>query len=307
MSNMPATLKSICAAFTFISYDTLLNITDEVEYIWKGQRSWIKWAYVFIRHMPHFLQGGMIVLFAHMYSPHLWSQEVCLAWWLYQAIMFEGLLIAVEGVFIVRIFAMYGHHRMLMAVILVLYFGEIAAMITLLTVSTMGLKFDRGCVIARIPPIFAAYWAVPLVFETFLFGLISIKFFTSVGRQLDKQPIFFVLVRDGMWAYAIIFVVMLLNTLMCNLLHNAYACTTISWEGSIISFAGSHVLLNIRRVSAERNSYVPSMWTAYGADAELLFCNEIPTAVSPNVEPIMDASQYELRDMQTDERISGHT
>ncbi|PCH35552.1 hypothetical protein WOLCODRAFT_80682, partial [Wolfiporia cocos MD-104 SS10] len=294
------------AAFTFILYDTLLNITDEVEYIWKGQRSWTKWAYVFIRYMPHFLQGGMIVLFAHMYSPHLWSQEVCLAWWLYQAIMFEGLLIAVEGVFIVRICAMYGHHRVLMVVILVLYFCEIAAMITLLTVLTMEMQFDTECLIVEVPPIFAAYWTVPLVFETFLFGLIIIKFFTSVGRQLDKRPVLFVLVRDGMWAYAIIFAVMLLNTLMYNLLHNAYADTTLPWEASIISFAGSRVLLNIRRASAKRDSYVTSMWTASSADAELCFGSESPTAVSPSIETIMDACQVELRDMQTDERMSGH-
>ncbi|PCH35550.1 hypothetical protein WOLCODRAFT_80437 [Wolfiporia cocos MD-104 SS10] len=302
---MSVAFKSLCPAFTFILYDTLLNIADEVEYIWKGQRSWIKWAYVFIRYMPLFLQGGMIVLFAHMYSPHLWSHEVCLAWWLYQAIMFEGLLIAVEGVFIVRICAMYGHHRVLMVMILVLYFGEIAAMITLLTVSTMGVQFDQECLIVEVPPIFSAYWAVPLVFETFLFGLILIKFFTSVGRQLDKRPILFVLVRDGMWAYAIIFFVMLLNTLVYNLLNNAYADTAIEYAHG--TYKGSHVLLNIRRVSAERNSYVPSRWTAYSADAELLFCNEIPTAVSPNVETTMGACQVELRDMQTDERMSGHT
>ncbi|PCH35581.1 hypothetical protein WOLCODRAFT_156282 [Wolfiporia cocos MD-104 SS10] len=216
--------------------------------------------------------------------------------------MFEGILIAVEGVFIVRICAMYGHHRVLMVVILVPYFGEIATVITLLAISTMGMQFDQECLVVR-APIYATYWIVPLVFETFLFSLITIKFFTSIGRQLDKRPILFV-TGYGHTPSSLVYisltstlgpVAMLLNTLMYNLLHNARADTALPWETSIISFAGSHVLLNIRRVSAERNSYVPSMWTAYGADAELRFGNEIPTAVSLNAILDMDSSALSAR------------
>ncbi|PCH35513.1 hypothetical protein WOLCODRAFT_166301 [Wolfiporia cocos MD-104 SS10] len=197
--------KSLCAAFTFILYDTVLNIADEVEYIWKGPRSWTKWAYAFIRHMPYLAQGGMTVLFAHMYSTHLWTQKQCVAWWVYQASVFEGLLIAVEGVFILRICALYSYHRVLTSGILVLYFVEIAAMITVLAVATPVMQFNPECLIVKTPPIFATYWIISLAFETFLFGLIIVKFFTSVSRQLGRRSILFVLVRDGMWAYAIIF------------------------------------------------------------------------------------------------------
>ena len=44
-----------------------------------------------------------------------------------------------------------------------------------------------------------------LVFETFLFALTLYKFYQSVAKYFGKQSVLYVFIRDGTWAFALIF------------------------------------------------------------------------------------------------------
>lgn len=43
------------------------------------------------------------------------------------------------------------------------------------------------------------------MFETFLFVLTLVKFYQSVARNFGKHSILYIFVRDGTWAFALIF------------------------------------------------------------------------------------------------------
>ena len=93
-----------------------------------------------------------------------------------------------------------------------------------------------------------------LAFETFLFILTLIKFFQSISRE--RTSILFVFVRDGTWAFALIFgkcltsfmycvlthpghgtVAMLLNMLMYKLNKTPLAGMGYGWAFACMSFA----------------------------------------------------------------------
>ncbi|KAI0372049.1 hypothetical protein BV20DRAFT_139974 [Pilatotrama ljubarskyi] len=244
------TSEMACAATAFLVWDTLISLAEEAEYIWSGPSGWAKWIFLLIRHVPYLVQGTVLTLVA--IPGHVWDSLACTAWITYQLAAIEALTIVVEIVLIIRVYAMYNRDRVVLALILMLFAGEIAAMCTILALSIPEITFNSQCVITSTPKAFPTYWIVSLAFETMLFLLTLIKFLdTVVITQLRRQSVLFTLMRDGTWAYAVIFAVMLLNTLMYQIEHNALAGVCYFWEISVMSFAGSHVLLNLRRLALE--------------------------------------------------------
>jgi len=119
----------------------------------------------------------------------------------------EALTVAVEALLIIRVFAMFDNNTAVVTLVSILFVAEIAAMITVLALSIPRMEFASDCLITHIPAVFTSYWILSLSFETVLFGLTLVKFFTSVSTRLGQQSIMYALVRDGTWAYAIIFVI----------------------------------------------------------------------------------------------------
>ena len=96
-------------------------------------------------------------------------------------------------------------------------------MVTMLALALPKMRFSINCLVSGTPGIFMAFWYVTclscllyskpnvlrrlssLVFETFLFVLTLYAFFQNVKREYGKHSILFVFIRDGTWAFAIIF------------------------------------------------------------------------------------------------------
>ncbi|KZT10322.1 uncharacterized protein LAESUDRAFT_693883 [Laetiporus sulphureus 93-53] len=250
------------AAMSFLVYDTLIHIGDEVEYIWCGRRSWIKYAYAFIRHVPYLAEVGLLEMIApsHSQSAHPWRTDQCRIWLIFQLTLNETLTVVVEAVFIARIYAMFKNNMLIVATVLSLYLAEIIAMITVIALSIPRMDISTSaCFITRTPPIWTSYWIISLSFETILFALTMSKFI-ALRNYGGRESFMFLLVRDGTWAYALIFLIMLLNTLMYHLVDNPLAGVCFLWQLSVMSFAGSHVLLNLRRF-AVRSPQSDSLWT----------------------------------------------
>ncbi|OBZ78058.1 hypothetical protein A0H81_02321 [Grifola frondosa] len=269
------TFEVACAATAFLIYDTAIHLSDEVEYIWQGPGGWIKWAYVFIRHLPYLVQGTILTLVGASKNGHTWSSAQCRDWIIYQLTLMEALTLAVEIVLIARIYAMYHRNKVVLGIVSVLFVAEVVAMITVLAICIPKISFNSHCIIVSTPTIFSSYWTCSLAFETILFALTLVKLFRSVTCVLGRHSIVFVLVRDGTWAYAIIFAIMLLNTMMYQLVKNTLAGVCFFWELAIMSFAGSHVLLNLRKLALEPHGM--SIGTSFWADDELLHFSPPPS------------------------------
>ncbi|KAI0938655.1 hypothetical protein AcW1_001670 [Taiwanofungus camphoratus] len=298
------TFKFAISATCLLVWDTIIHVADEVEYIWSGPPSWIRWTYPFVRHFPYIAQTTILVFLIRSHAlGYRSSPQQCRDWIIYQLAVMEAITLAVEAVLIVRIYAMFNRNKVIIITVVLLFLAEVAAMITVIAVSIPGITFSSQCLITHAPGAFSAYWFLSLAFETILFGLTLVKFYSSVSRRLGKRSILFVLVRDGTWAYGIIFGIMLLNLLMYHLIDNALAGLCFFWELTTMSFAGSHVLLNLRRLAVRHGRLETSGWSI---DENYLFSfppTQTSDISSSNVR--RDAALIELQILKRTAALSG--
>ncbi|OJT01715.1 hypothetical protein TRAPUB_7771 [Trametes pubescens] len=89
---------------------------------------------------------------------HIWEKWECRAWIAFQLVGIEVLTIVVEVVLMVRVYAMYNRDRAVLALIVVLFVAEVAAMWTILAISIPQITFTPQCLITSTPKLFPAYW-----------------------------------------------------------------------------------------------------------------------------------------------------
>ncbi|EMD35695.1 hypothetical protein CERSUDRAFT_96804 [Gelatoporia subvermispora B] len=168
--------------------------------------------------------------------------------------------IVVEAILALRVFAMYNRNPALVFVIMCLFGAEVLAMTTVLALVIRQETFDDTCSITSAPGFFMIYWRrlCSLIIETVLFALTIVKFYNNdVSHQSLRRTFLFVILEMGLGLTLLYFVsahhfALLANTLMYTLCKNALAGSFFFWEISIRSFAGSHVLLNLRKLAFER-------------------------------------------------------
>ena len=78
---------------------------------------------------------------------------------------------------------------------------------------------------------------ISLTFETLLFVLTIARFIDAVRQGWGMGPIMQQFVADGTWAYALIFVVMLINMMLYKYVHSTLTgiCYTCVNSSSLVS------------------------------------------------------------------------
>lgn len=149
-----------------------------------------------------------------------------------------------------------------------------------------GVRFDAICVVRHTPSdliIFAydyirltsstilkliLYSVAFVLFETILFVLTLFKFLVALRNGWGRTPVVYLLVRDGTWAFILIFgsptcffpaILLYLHTQSVTLCVNAgfylgagnsaIAAIAFPWLLSIESFAGARIVLNLHALS----------------------------------------------------------
>ncbi|KAJ3540426.1 hypothetical protein NM688_g6228 [Phlebia brevispora] len=138
---------------------------------------------------------------------HLLQPKLCRTWLIYQIAFMEALIVATETILTMRLYFLYHEYRIVKRIILLVFALEIVAMNVVLCLSVPKIFTSAKCVITETPNILMAYWISFLVFEAFLFSLTLFAFFKfrSVIRGLGRKSILFLFVRDGTWAFAMMF------------------------------------------------------------------------------------------------------
>ncbi|EKM60667.1 uncharacterized protein PHACADRAFT_246730 [Phanerochaete carnosa HHB-10118-sp] len=246
------TYATACAT-AWLAWDAAIHFDLEIECIWRRPRSLVKWAYAFIRYTPILHGGALFALDTHAH----FSSNGCRGWVYEQLIFVEVLTFVVEAVLVMRLYVLYNQNKLILWAIILAFIAEVTVMIVCLSIVLPQMTFSPDCLVAHAPSLFMSYWLSSLAFETFLFVLTLIKFFQSISRS--KTSIVFIFVRDGTWAFALIFVAMLLNMLMYKLNKTPLVGMGYGWAFAAMSFAGSHVLLNLRRLSLPEDTGASNM------------------------------------------------
>lgn len=232
---------------TWLTWDAMIHLDVEVEAIWRRPRTWVKFIYFFIRYTPIVHTLALVIALGHN---HRYPDSTCRGWIFYELIYMEVLTFAVEVILVMRLYALYNANKLVLWVILAAFMAEVAIMVVCLCIVLPGMTFTPACLVAHTSGVFISYWASSLAFETFLFILTLVKFYHSVSCSFKEQSIIGIFLRDGIWAFALIFVAMLLNLLMYKLCKTPLAGMGYGWALASLSFAGSHILLNLRGFGA---------------------------------------------------------
>ncbi|KIP08568.1 hypothetical protein PHLGIDRAFT_376883 [Phlebiopsis gigantea 11061_1 CR5-6] len=140
----------------WMTWDTIINLADEVDYLWRGDVSWVKWIYTFIRYAP-ILHAGIVI---NHYGTKGNSSSTCKAYIAYELAFLEALTMAVEVILMIRVFVLYKLNQILRVVILVAFLAEVVSMIVTISFVIIGQHYTDDCIGDASPEIFVGYWCV---------------------------------------------------------------------------------------------------------------------------------------------------
>ncbi|RPD61555.1 hypothetical protein L227DRAFT_652319 [Lentinus tigrinus ALCF2SS1-6] len=262
------------AASTWIAYDICLTFAEEVDLVWKAKWSLPKVMYFAVRYYG--LAASLLYFLVNSSSSPPFG--VCRHWPWYEAF---GATTAVavlfgEGMFVLRLWASYRRNKKVLALIAFGFIAELTSSVTVGTIEARTISimprpswFPRalpGCYTLASVPLrnTLGAWIVNCSVATIFFTLMLYKFITSEsfrmelsnvqGNPLAKwfelrhfSPLLYLLLRDGVIYFAMIFFVNALNmALSIRMEGRALEGMGVAWTIAVSSVASSRLLLNLR-------------------------------------------------------------
>jgi len=246
-----AASQNCVAAFAFLTWDILITMEDEVEHVWNKPFVLTSYLYVFVRYWAWIAQVALMNgVDTIVTSQKQLNMDQCRAWLTWQTVSTEIEMAAVELILILRVHALYGRSRRILCFLLGLAAFEFITMSASLAVSIRGSQSNASCE-TRLPRAIIAYAVSICLFEALLFFMTLWKVTLGMRHRWRNIHVLRVLLRDGLWAFALVFVVILANALVISLVKNELSAVCLPWLLTSTSFAGYRLLLNLRKIGHE--------------------------------------------------------
>ncbi|KAI0248021.1 hypothetical protein BJV78DRAFT_1076238, partial [Lactifluus subvellereus] len=243
--------SSPVAALTFLVWDIFITLDQEVEAVWsKPNKYYTKWVFLFIRYFAVAMQISLLFAGTQLATNFHYTESDCIKWYIFQEVGTQLLVAAVEFILIIRVHALYDRNRHITAILFVLFLVENVVMTVTLVKVVPGVRFDAICIVRRSPSDLVIFAVAFVSFETVLFVLTLVKFLVALRNGWGRTPVVYLLVRDGTWAFILIFVTLCVNAgFYLGAGNSAIAAIAFPWLLSIESFAGARIVLNLHALS----------------------------------------------------------
>lgn len=251
---------SAVASLAFLVWDILITLDQEVEAIWtKPNRFYAKWLFLFVRYFAVSMQIALLFVGTRLSVSFNYTYSDCVKWYIFQEVGTQVLIATVESVLIVRVHALYDRSRIVTVILVLLFVAENVVMIITLVGVAPEIGFDSICTVVHSPPRLLLFAVAFVSFETVLFILTLFKFIVALRNGWGRTPVLFLLVRDGTWAFILIFVTLCVNAgFYLGEGNSAMSSIAFPWLLSIEAFAGARLVLNLHAlpfdVSADSRS-----------------------------------------------------
>lgn len=265
---------SFVAALTFCAYDIMLTSRREIKYIWGSKLSPVVVLYYIVRYYG--LINLIIMLAVFIPASENLSAKVCHRYFFW-GVGFSPtiLVIALDTLLLLRIFALYKRSKPVFVILLVLVLGDFAATlwanITLakdLVAGFMVLPAPwQGCA-SQIPKLnfmLAVYipnFALSLLFLAMtLWKLVENhqevhgKLSWRMLRSMQSiSPLLLAFVRDGSIFFALTSVNTFIQIMTAYVVKGLAQAAFLPWIVALYSYAGSHLILNLRAAGTKGNT-----------------------------------------------------
>lgn len=202
------------AAFTILIWDHIVSFSDEVEYVWKGNKGPSVYLFFLNRYITPL--GFIVNLYA--YFATTWTHESCARFVRYEGSMTMIGISVVALMMFLRIRALYNRQIYVQGAVIIILLTYIGVNAWLLThgISVHHSSLVESCTMIfdpKIGPIAAASAWLPLLYDTVVLLLTLHRTLQSVWRR-DAGQIIRVLLKEGILYFAVIFSVTLVLTVM---------------------------------------------------------------------------------------------
>ncbi|GJE87387.1 hypothetical protein PsYK624_034700 [Phanerochaete sordida] len=228
--------RSLLAALAFLAWDVLITLDDEAVHIWMTPFQPLKILYLFTRYYSVL---ALIILNTRTLT--------CKGWVIIEGTSAVLLEIVVEIILILRIYAMYTANRRLLYVLVPAFVAQVTIMVASLGVSLPQVRDSPHCAEVVFPTEIIAYSISSVAFEGILVALTLCKYFIARAEGWGRAGLMTILVRDGVWAFVLLFVANLANTLFFTIAPATLAALGFPWLLAILGALGPRLILNIRR------------------------------------------------------------
>ncbi|KAJ7049566.1 hypothetical protein C8F01DRAFT_754171 [Mycena amicta] len=230
--------------FVILSYDHLLTLGPEIEYVWRKRKRFSFFLFIPLRYISLVSNISMVFLtFGTV------SIERCQAWNLGKIALIIVQCILVGNVLGLRIYAIYNFSKPILALLAVVGCVPLSLAIWSISRQTWVLALEvPGCQYAVSPHIahrMAIAWEAQLFCDLLVFGL---TIWRSVHYKIQVQySILAIIARDGALYFGVLAIVNAANILMYYL-GDQWTADSLSWFTSTIAVTMiSRLMLNLHR------------------------------------------------------------
>ncbi|TFK57572.1 hypothetical protein OE88DRAFT_149368 [Heliocybe sulcata] len=245
ISGLQACNYSAMGAICFTFWDIVITLEDEIREVWQGSWTPLKFVCLFLRYYSFFSQLLAAAVTMKVSTGLNLSQHGCQIWLLFQAASSTALLVLCQYILMIRVSALYSSNRALLIFLRLFYFAEALTLILLISLSQPQIQYGTHCVAIEFPISAIGFGVVPLIFDTTLFALTMAKFYKTIKEGWGRESVVARFMQDGIWAYALPFLIITINTSCMAFLNSALSSVAYSWLIAIPAFAGYRLILNM--------------------------------------------------------------
>lgn len=272
-------LNAVAVALLF--YDSLITLPDEVDLIWPKQWSVIK-ALTYLNRIITFCiipLNGLHFMAIGIGTSDSFCRFLIITTG-YAALVSFAMC---NWILLARTKALLGEKRWINTILIIYYvlsYSATAALVTITEIKLYKKMFYspnlQVCAVAIHPPTMGFIWIAPMIFETTIFLITSMKLYQkakqtySIGSELLS-----VLYRDGVVYYVVIILLRLYNLASWLILPPSFSFTGIFVLWSVLCIAVIRLQLNLIRAVDPR--FQPTTVSASSFRGTRNFTNEIHT------------------------------
>ncbi|KAF8160763.1 hypothetical protein B0H34DRAFT_351024 [Crassisporium funariophilum] len=233
--------RSSVSSLAFLVWDILITTDDEVKLIWPRTLSYTKIVYFIVRYLPMLVQVSILLIGSEL-TPHFhFTPHDCYIWQIYQGVAASTIITTVETILILRVHALYHGNTFMRRVVAAVFVLEIVGMVVGLSLALPGITYDDVCLVVGVPRSLIIYAGSSIIFQSFLFAITSYKFILAARSGWGDVPLIVLLMRDGTWAFFLLFIVYVGQISLYALSNPAFSGILYGWLLTAFSFSVSRV------------------------------------------------------------------
>lgn len=263
-SGQDVALLIYAATSTVQVYETFLTLDEELSYIWRSKWTPIKCVFLIVRYLP------ISIYLYEMVISKLLSDSICSVTKWVVALGGMGVTAAADVFLAYRVYAFYGKNKSITTLLVILF---ITWEIAIFSLGIIFLPFYKtildpipqltsvlgnDCISTNYPHKIAFIWVGMLSYQSILFIWVFVKVIHDqyeswrLGLQSD---IYMVCIRDGLWAYFLI-VVVLVFCVIASIKAQGLGDSSIMLLITTISICCCRLILNLRSTGTGHSELV---------------------------------------------------